>query len=782
MRIRLAACAICVVGALPAGATAQPSSGDPARGMSYAGLELGAGCGPGYRVTAHGAGICTHGPDPGPPGLDVRDRSTSTDLEPAAARDGAAASAAPVECQGDGESGSRIQLVYAHASDVADRHVLVEPNIVQWAAEMDRAVRDSAAQTGGFRALRFAMPGCRLSVLTVTLSPAGDDDFGHTIQDLEAQGHHRPDRDYVVFVDAQRYCGIGGGRYARIDSACWGAQTALHELGHTLGAVSLSAPNTSGSFHCTDEYDLMCYSDEPYHPTMRFVCGDEQERLLDCGHDDYFHTDPAPGSFLATTQGANAADSEFMAAEDGDSAAYLPPPPPGYRGPRYTVRLHNADDELTAYGISAPDGRRVRLFRVGYGRERQADVTGALVALADGRPSAGLRLVATNAGDKYSYGFRVTRDGETTVLEDADGEPGEVSAGAPESPPDPETGHTTFYDRTLSLSLNDAPAAGFSLRPRRPVAGEPVRFESSSTDREGPVASHAWDLDGDGAFDDGSDWHVAFTYPAHGSRRAALRVTDGHGATAEAARTIAVLARPSASFDVEPGWPAEGEEVTFTSTSSDPDGAIASYRWDLDGDQVFDEGIGPTATARYPAYPDLVQVSVRVTDDDGLEAAGVRMVPIKRDYTAPPPSGDAPGRSGPAPEPEPDTPATPLVAPSPADPEPKAWAAPRLALAIPARQLLRRTLRRGFATTVSLHARCPCELHQTLRLGPRLAVAGRAAASPRAPGRVRTRVELRRGIRARLAGMQRLRGRLDAKLTDVYGRTAKARRRIELRA
>jgi hypothetical protein len=794
LRFRTAACAIAVVASLPSGATAQPPGPDPARGMSYAGLERSGACGSGYRVAAqHERLWCTHGPDPAPPGVDVRHRATAAELTADVEQPGSDERAGP-ECHGDGVSGHRVQLLYVHASDVVDRHALVAPNIAQWAQEMDAAVRESAAQTGGVRSLRFAMPDCGLSVPSVTVSPAGDDDLAHTAQELADQGYDRADRDYVAFVDATRYCGIAlyGMRYARVDSGCWGAGVALHELSHNLSAVSNSAPNASGGFHCTDEYDVMCTSDEPHHPAMRFVCGEEQAELLDCGHDDYFHTDPPVGSFLAANPALNLADSSFMAAEDGESATYLPPAPPGYRGPRYTVGLHNADDELSAYGISAPDGRQVRLFRVGYLREREADVTGALVALADGRRSARLRLVATNAGDEYSYGFRITRDGETTVLDERDGEPGEISAGAPESDPDPETGHTTFYDRTVSLSLNDAPVAAFALRPEAPVAGEPVRFESSSSDREGPVATHAWDLDGDGGFDDGSDRDVEFSYPAHGNRRVALRVTDGHGVAAEVARTFPVLARPAASFDVDPGWPAEGEEVTFTSTSSDPDGSIAAYEWDLDGDQTFDDATGPTAAARYPAYPDLVQVSVRVIDDDGLEAVGIRMVPIKRSYAAgspregdvdepePSPSG-SPGASDPPGQPEPHRPENALVPPSPADPRPQAWGAPRLTLAIPARQTFRGVARRGLATVIAIDARCPCELRQALRLGPRLTVAGRAVRSPRAAGRLRVAVQVRRGGRARLAGLRRLRGRLDAKLTDAHGRSATARRRVDLR-
>jgi hypothetical protein len=80
---------------------------------------------------------------------------------------------------------------------------------------------------------------------------------------------------------------------------------------HNIGGVQLSAPNTSGGWHCVDEWDLMCYSDTPNHPTMVTRCPDTaRNRLFDCNHDDYFHTSPTPGSYLATRW--NAANSQYL--------------------------------------------------------------------------------------------------------------------------------------------------------------------------------------------------------------------------------------------------------------------------------------------------------------------------------------------------------------------------------------------------------------------------------------------------------------------------------------
>jgi uncharacterized delta-60 repeat protein len=62
-----------------------------------------------------------------------------------------------------------------------------------------------------------------------------------------------------------------------------------------------------------------------------------------------------------------------------------------------------------------------------------------------------------------------------------------------------------------------------------------------------------------------------------------------------------------------------GQTVTFDATASkDPDGQIASYAWDLDGDGQTDH-TGPTATMTYNE-PRTVGVLLRVTDDSGLTA------------------------------------------------------------------------------------------------------------------------------------------------------------------
>jgi hypothetical protein len=288
---------------------------------------------------------CLHGNDLPPPGVSLYQRpglkelearetltSRSPRLRAAAALEQAAGSSgagpATVPCIGNGTSGNRFQVIYARAVDITDRYSSLLPSLRQWAAEADRAVWLSAGQTGGGRHLRFVTDAaCQLQVAQVTLSPQGDDSFDQMRQELQAAGYNRSDRKYLVWVDAAvGICGLGevyydqrptadnlnntGPLYARVDAPCWN-YAELHEIVHTLGAVQPHAPHPSGYLHCTDEADVMCYDDDGGGPvTMTSACPPEHELLLDCGHDDYFSTQPPAGSYLASHW--NTANSSFL--------------------------------------------------------------------------------------------------------------------------------------------------------------------------------------------------------------------------------------------------------------------------------------------------------------------------------------------------------------------------------------------------------------------------------------------------------------------------------------
>lgn len=91
-----------------------------------------------------------------------------------------------------------------------------------------------------------------------------------------------------------------------------------------------------------------------------------------------------------------------------------------------------------------------------------------------------------------------------------------------------------------AVAANQRPDASFSFSPQDPRTGQQVRFESSSCDPDGRLVRHAWDLDGDGAFDDGDGPVATRSFAGAGARTVGLEVTAADGATARKRRTVTV--------------------------------------------------------------------------------------------------------------------------------------------------------------------------------------------------------------------------------------------------
>jgi glucose/arabinose dehydrogenase/PKD repeat protein len=105
--------------------------------------------------------------------------------------------------------------------------------------------------------------------------------------------------------------------------------------------------------------------------------------------------------------------------------------------------------------------------------------------------------------------------------------------------------------RIRYFNQNQPPIAVATANPTSGAAPLTVAFDGTgSSDADGDALTYAWDLDGDGAFDDAATATASFTYSQPGTYNATLRVTDPSGAAGTSSVTItAGNTPPTAAID-----------------------------------------------------------------------------------------------------------------------------------------------------------------------------------------------------------------------------------------
>ena len=447
-------------GVLLGGVTPAPSAGaDRLADAGWAVPEAGMACGDSGLVVAavlDGDALCTTGREPGA-------------RAPAAGAPVAEASAG-IQCYGDGASGPRVQLVYAHPPSV-NRLSLLRPTMVTRAAQMEAIFAKSAAQTGGQRHIRWATDAnCNLTVLDVTVDASAipSTNFTALINAMVAKGHSDPTRKYVIWAETNNaVASVCSGLatlwyddrptdlnwndsrtgFARLDETClrsvFDGRTEAHELMHTIGGIQHGAPSATPYGHCRDESDRMCYDDDGSGPVrMRSRCGAANELRFDCGNDDYFYVN-APcgaGGWLAVHW--NTADSRWLEAMPASATA-----PPGNDRPASATRLsgYSGTAVATNVGATIDNGERTPVAKPG-GRSVwfswTAPVSGpvtfdtcgsdtdTLLGVYTGSPTSVTSLVAAGESDddpQLGQQSRVTFNAVagTTYLIDVDGQNGD---------------------------------------------------------------------------------------------------------------------------------------------------------------------------------------------------------------------------------------------------------------------------------------------------------------------------------------------------------------------
>ena len=198
------------------------------------------------------------------------------------------------------------------------------------------------------------------------------------------------------------------------------------------------------------------------------------------------------------------------------------------------------------------------------------------------------------------------------------------------------------------------PVAAIDASPVSGPAPLTVNFDGSgSSDAEGGALTFAWDLDGDGAFDDASTPTASWTYETAADTTVGLRVTDPGGQTDIEHVVISVANDPPVPVIDLPTsgftWHV-GEPIDFSGHASDPDeGALpdSALSWsvalqhcDTPTDchehvvQEFDGQASGSFAAPDHEYPAFLDLELTATDSRGLAVSTtVRLSPETTDVT-----------------------------------------------------------------------------------------------------------------------------------------------------
>jgi uncharacterized repeat protein (TIGR03803 family) len=172
--------------------------------------------------------------------------------------------------------------------------------------------------------------------------------------------------------------------------------------------------------------------------------------------------------------------------------------------------------------------------------------------------------------------------------------------------------------------------------PHAILEGANVMLTATGSDPQGGELGYAWDLDDDGAYDDGTGLTALFAadQPARdgdGQYEVAVRVTDATGLSA-VARTTVTVSNVAPTVSIVPATLVllqAGESAAFTASFTDP----GPDTWKVHVD--YGDGASETRTPASPGPFDLVhaytmpgsyQVVVTVFDDDG--ASGQAMAEV----------------------------------------------------------------------------------------------------------------------------------------------------------
>lgn len=199
--------------------------------------------------------------------------------------------------------------------------------------------------------------------------------------------------------------------------------------------------------------------------------------------------------------------------------------------------------------------------------------------------------------------------------------------------------------RYVYNGTNNPPTAIINADPTSGPSPLTVTFDgTASNDADGDALTYAWDLDGDGQYDDSTAATVQYTYTGSRTVIARLRVSDAQGGIGTATTEIAVANGPPTATITAPTpatkWKV-GDTISFAGTATDAEqGTLpgSALTWalimnhcpsDCHAHQITTmTGSSGTFTAPDHEYPSYLELKLTARDAGGLTSVkSVRLDP-----------------------------------------------------------------------------------------------------------------------------------------------------------
>ncbi|WP_327640000.1 PQQ-dependent sugar dehydrogenase [Kribbella sp. NBC_00482] len=208
---------------------------------------------------------------------------------------------------------------------------------------------------------------------------------------------------------------------------------------------------------------------------------------------------------------------------------------------------------------------------------------------------------------------------------------------------------TVDYDngrilRYVYNGTNNPPTAVIQADPSSGPTPLTVTFDgTASDDADGDPLTYAWDLDGDGVYDDSTAATAQHTYTTTGTVTARLRVSDGTASSTTTTQINVANTAPTASI-TSPGpatkWKV-GDTINFSGTATDPEqGTLpgSALTWSLIMHHCPSDchthtittftGASGSFTAPDHEYPSYLELKLTARDAQGLtDSKSVRLDP-----------------------------------------------------------------------------------------------------------------------------------------------------------